>query len=653
MDNDTNPEPVISAVAHLDGTLTIRYADLILTECYTCWDDGPMRPTSIQLEEFFDHSKLTYVCAEGTLELKLISADSGIELHGKLIKFSHAPSRLLLLGSARVQGASHWLQNGYLRPFPNSLEAPVKDDYGLVNAIVSSSGHTLAFGPHDLSQYRVAGLVTGSNAYTNGFFFSQGFHLENLPIPPEGLTLPTLSVSAGQKPFPTLRNVARKIATKMGARNRFGAGNHWCSWYQHYYNFSHTDLTLFLAGLKNDSSAAPNLRAVQIDAGYFTSPGDWLSPNERWPDGLAPAFTSIAEAGFLPGVWIAPYMAGNRSKLFAEHSDWILRRHDGSPVIGIEAHGEDKTWGYRDEEWYVLDSSHPGVTEHIVHCLKTLHQWGAKFFKTDFLFWAFFEPGDNQVRRYAPGLSSMQRMRTLLAAMREAMGVDSFWLGCLAPFPPMVGFADALRTGGDNASIWPVDLNHSGHSASHLIHSSWAMQFINGILWQNDADALILRDTHTKLSDEETVSLALWVAALGGAVNTSDPLASLPFKRKDLWRFCTQGSSAGMVELPFWGLSQHALPVIVREYPEFKAWSVLIVNILGTPMEESFNVSELIGVTSAVQIAPWSCDSIGKLEPATTLRVMLPSHHHCLYWVSAIDKLPPPGFTLGGALLST
>ena len=32
------------------------------------------------------------------------------------------------------------------------------------------------------------------------------------------------------------------------------------------------------------------------------------------------------------GIWLAPLVAETKSKLFAEHPDWIARDSDGNPV---------------------------------------------------------------------------------------------------------------------------------------------------------------------------------------------------------------------------------------------------------------------------------------------------------------------------------
>jgi hypothetical protein len=648
-----NPENRLQWTLHDDGTLDIGFGSLSLRSAYPVWHGTPVRALAVEVHRHSDHAIACYRLIDATLTLELRHVVGGLSITARLESQTRAPGSLMILGTARVAGASSWIQNGNEHPLPKPGDAPVDDDHGLLNAVVASDGSTLAFGALDHRAWRIAGRVSAGDGWHAGMVFSIGFHLESITPGPQGLTLPSIHIRGGTAPFQTLRSFAREIAAEMDVRPRFDPATHWGSWYYHYYNFSLHDLLATLDGL--DRHPSPGLRAVQIDAGYFTAPGDWLSPNDRWPGGLEPAFHAIADAGFLPGVWIAPYMAGSRSRLLADHPDWVLRRHDGSPVIGFTCFGENKVWGYRDEVWTILDTSHPEVIAYLDRCFRTLHAWGARFFKTDFLFWGLLSAGDDQVRRHAPGLTSVQRMRELFRIIREAIGPESYWLGCLAPFAPMIGFADGIRTGGDTGPDWSLDPNAQGHGAAQLVRSSWAMQFANGVLWHNDADALLVRDFHTNLSDAEATTLALWVAALGGAINTSDPLHECHESRRRLWRFCTPGPLAGETELPFWALPEHPLRVVVKPFPSLRSWAVLVVNPTTTRRSQRYAFSQLLGVdeelASELQVAEWGPMSAGVATKVESLEVVLDPHAHRLWWISPGGAAPPAGLTLGGAIV--
>ena len=56
------------------------------------------------------------------------------------------------------------------------------------------------------------------------------------------------------------------------------------------------------------------LDIFQIDDGFTPEMGDWLDVKPQFPRGMAPLLADIAAAGFRPGLWIAPFLVGNRSR---------------------------------------------------------------------------------------------------------------------------------------------------------------------------------------------------------------------------------------------------------------------------------------------------------------------------------------------------
>jgi hypothetical protein len=223
-------------------------------------------------------------------------------------------------------------------------------------------------------------------------------------------------------------------------------------------------------------------------------------------------------------------MVGNRSLLCRNHPDWLLHNTDGSLYCASEQYNEPKIWGYQDEEYYVLDTSHPLAMDYLKNVFRTLRTWGTEFFKTDFMLWGYVD--STQVSRYTPGKTSIEYFRDLLAVIREEIGENSYWLACIAPYLPFIGYADGMRVGGDVGYKWD-----SGFGPQNMIQSLWGENFTNNQFYQNDPDALILRDFHVKLTDTEAVSLALYAAVSGGCIYTSDPLHLLADERFSLLRF--------------------------------------------------------------------------------------------------------------------
>ncbi|MCL2814828.1 MAG: hypothetical protein FWD23_09535, partial [Oscillospiraceae bacterium] len=123
----------------------------------------------------------------------------------------------------------------------------------------------------------------------------------------------------------------------------------------------------------------------------------------------------------------------------------------------------------------------------------------------------------------------------------------AYWLGCIAPFLPMLGYPNAMRIGGDVGARW----EDGGFGPVNMIEELAADNYFNGVYWQNDSDAVMLRDYHIYLQNHEIQSLALLQAVSGGAVYTSDTLHKLPAERLELFRFIQPPFEIKQAKLPF------------------------------------------------------------------------------------------------------
>lgn len=340
-----------------------------------------------------------------------------------------------------------------------------------------------------------------------------------------------------------LEQAAAEIGKNMNARLCMPPAYHWGSWYYCYHNFDMAQMREYLAGLKQFKPQIP-IRYFQIDAGSFASAGDWLIMNERFQEGLETVFREIREAGCQPGIWLGPFMVGNRSRLYQEHPDWILYDCDGFPLRPWITDNEPKPWGYQDEEYYVLDTSHPDAMEYLRNIFATLRRWGAVMFKTDFMMWGLQD--SSRVRRYTPGKTSVEYFRDFLQVVREAIGEESYWQGCTAPFLPFVGYADGMRIGGGIGSSWDGDFG-----PQNLLRCLTENNYANHNYYQTDPDSVMLRDFHIRLDEREIHSLALLAAVSGSCIYTSDPLHLLAEERRELFRFIQPDESRRKPSLPF------------------------------------------------------------------------------------------------------
>lgn len=304
----------------------------------------------------------------------------------------------------------------------------------------------------------------------------------------------------------------------------------WCSWYNLYAAIDAATIGAHLAAAADYRDRhGVDLDVFLIDDGFTPEMGDWLDVKPQFPSGMKPILSDVAAAGFTPGLWIAPFMVGNRSRLFAEHPDWVVReRATGQPLVQLAFYGEFR-WHKRSEEYYILDITHPDAEAYIRRVFRTWsHDWGARYFKADFLFFGA-EYGPDRAVWHQRGLSRVAIWRRMATIMREEIG-DALLLGCGCPLWASVGLVDAVRIGRDVGVRWSGD-----QSAESLLRDQSTRNHAAGRLWQADPDCILLRDRFHHLTDAQVESLALLAGLSGGVLMTSDHLDELSPRRAALF----------------------------------------------------------------------------------------------------------------------
>lgn len=422
-----------------------------------------------------------------------------------------------------------------------------------------------------------------------------------------------------------LEKAAKKIGREMGARLAAPPAYHWCSWYYCYHNFDRVQLEEYLTGLEKMEEKPP-IRYFQIDAGYFPSTGDWLECTERFPLGLQEAFERINQAGYLPGIWVGAFMVGNRSKLYRQHPDWILYDLDDKPVRPWITDNEPKPWGYQDEEYYILDTSHPDAMEYMRNVFTTLHDWGARMFKTDFMLWGLQD--SSRVKRHTPGKTSVEYFREYLQMIREAIGEESYWLGCIAPFIPFVGYADGMRIGGDVGSSWNGEFG-----PQNMMQCLVGNNYINHNYYQIDPDAVMLREFQIRLDEREIHSLALLAAMSGSCIYTSDPLHLIKKDRQKLFLFL-KPDIRRKANIPF--LDEERKEMVFVQHGKNSSL-IFILNKSESVFKEAYTLQQLgiptsysvVRVMTGEQEGLWKQKLLVDIEP-----------HDCRLYLATSDKNP-------------
>ena len=392
------------------------------------------------------------------------------------------------------------------RPQMVDLAAPA--DARTSHAVTALTGEpgqlTLGFLDHDafLSRFDLrTDADTGRTALT-AVCPLDGVALE----PGECREAATLRVDAGRPVPAALAALASAVGDRMDARLPESVPTGWCSWYHYFTEVTAADIRTTIDDL---GEWDVDLDVLQIDDGYETAFGDWRTLDAGF-ESMAGVRDDIVDAGYTPGLWVAPFYVQADSQLAAAHPEWLVTE-DGDPVDAGARHGP----------MYGLDTTHPGVIEWLRDTFGTIvDEWEIDYLKLDFLYAAAL-PGDRH-----DDVTRAEAYRRGLSTIRDAVG-DTFVVGCGAPGFASVGLVDAMRVGPDTAPYWRREGDAASQPAhENAVRNALNRQFCHRRLWVNDPDCQLVRTT-TALTDAERESFAALVALSGGSNLLSDAVSEI------------------------------------------------------------------------------------------------------------------------------
>ena len=302
----------------------------------------------------------------------------------------------------------------------------------------------------------------------------------------------------------------------------------YCSWYRHYNNIDEAHIMGDLQSAKNALArldARGFVPVFQIDDGYAVV-GDWLDYDRGcFPSGMKALAGWIEEAGFVPGLWMAPFVCEEDSQLFLWHMDWILR----------DSQGHFARTGGHWSGGLALDILNPQVQDYVRECIHTATQeWGFKLLKLDFLYAACMVPHG--------GLNRGQLMALAVDLVREAAGDDVIINGCGVPLGSAFGKFEFCRIGCDVGLDWDGNLamrfaERERVSTKNSLMNTVYRAPLNGKAFLNDPDVLLLRDD-VRLSEEQRQLLADADGCFGGMLLTSDDMGMWNEEQLSVFQGC-------------------------------------------------------------------------------------------------------------------
>ena len=281
------------------------------------------------------------------------------------------------------------------------------------------------------------------------------------------------------------------------------------SWYNKFTNISQKWLLEHIESIVDKTG----WKIFQVDDGYQSCVGDWLTPSPSFPDSVDFVIRKARSAGLIPGVWIAPFVAMEFSNIVKSSPEIILRDSSGHSVVC----GDFPHWGGK---FLALDTECKKFKSWMESIISHFSSVGVKFIKADFLY------ASSMLSRKGMSKSEISsRAHQWLYDLCKSYGM--YLLSCGAQMSSAYGRCDFSRVGADVAIEWEapeLTLNKSRErpSVKASMTNTITRSVLNSLMFYNDPDVVILREENNMLSHEEKITLTKLNRDLGGLVFSSD-----------------------------------------------------------------------------------------------------------------------------------
>lgn len=242
----------------------------------------------------------------------------------------------------------------------------------------------------------------------------------------------------------------------------------WNTWDYYLDKITPADIFENVSALK-DMPFADALDYIVIDDGWQRGWGDWRE-NETFSCGLSCIAERIRQAGFTPGIWMAPVGIREDVSVFSEHRDWLCRNAQGELLFEMGL--------------YYLDPTHPDAARFILDQYRYQYQAGFRLFKMDYV-----SPLLHVKRFYDQTATPYGVLAELVRRVKEATGPDAVILGCSLPLECGADIAPSMRIA--------VDIhNHFSHAVWIAQSLAWSWMH-NNRTTRIDPDFIVVRGAET------------------------------------------------------------------------------------------------------------------------------------------------------------
>jgi alpha-galactosidase len=435
-----------------------------------------------------------------------------------------------------------------------------------------------------------------------------------------------LSISLASDQQLALSNYYQTVARDMGAilpAEQAEAYIFACSWYQHEWDINEEIVKRdvdFLAAHKDTLHTKGYILDDYFDPNRRDRIGEWTKESQQFLSGFKALTGYIHSHGMQAIRWLAPAYVSSESELARDHPDWFVTDDTGKP-INAKTH-----WGTSN---YVLDITNPDVEDYVRQVIRTnIDEYGFDGFKLDFMFAATLRG-----HRHEKNVTGIQAYRRLLTILNEETR-GKIVLGCGMPMLPSVGKVAFMRVGPDSGNRWKNPAKDgAAPCVYYAIRANGARAEMNGVLWANDPDAVLVRENNSYLTLPEIQSWLTMVSLTNSVFTLGDYMNQLEPERLRLLEFALPPIGGRESGRPV-KFAANGMPVAMRlgnDQPWEHWTTAALFNFRDQPQEPEFDPSEFSLNTSDWHhlFNPLTGEYYGKIQGKTKLPP-IPAHGVCL-----------------------
>lgn len=233
----------------------------------------------------------------------------------------------------------------------------------------------------------------------------------------------------------------------------------------------------------------------QIDDGWQLAVGDWLNLKPNFNYEICCLARNITEAGYAPGLWLAPFICEKNSFIYKNKKQWLLKDAKGKAVKS----GYNPLWS----GWhYALDFYNEDFREYLKKVFATVFElWNFKLVKLDFLYAVCLSTPKQKTRS--------EVMHEAMRWLKEICGNNEI-LACGVPLTAAAQNVTYCRIGADADTNWQHWLRHVNHrerlSTINALKNTLSLYELDAHYFYNDADVCLLRNENNQLNQHEKIT---------------------------------------------------------------------------------------------------------------------------------------------------